>query len=70
MRGSEVYRSVAGDSRSDCKTKLTCIAGYIASLSGDPEYLVRKKLYFYYVEKHYQDIEQLKNEYCPLIFRR
>lgn len=70
MRGNADYRSVNGNSRADCKTKLSCIADYLASVSGEPEYLVRKKLYFYYVETHYQDIESLKREYCPLIFRR
>lgn len=70
MYGSNLYRTIPGDSRSDCKDKLSVITAYIASVSGEPEQLVRKKLYRYYVEKHYRDTERLKSEYCPLIFRR
>lgn len=70
MRGNYHYREITGSSRSDCKDKLSILVSAIASISGEPEYLVRKKLYHYYIEKHYKNITRLKEEYCPLIFRR
>ena len=69
MRGHDSYRMISGDSRSECKDKLTYIVRYLASVSGEPEFLVRKKLYRYYVDLHYTDSSQLKKEYCPLFFR-
>lgn len=69
MRGNGSYRSIPGDSRSDCKDKLTLVVRYLASVSSEPEFLVRKKLYRYYVDQHYTDAYQLKKEYCPLFFR-
>ncbi len=70
MRGNSIYREIGGDSRNDCKTKLEIIADYLSRITGEPVYLVKKRLYRYYVEKHYPDPEKLKQEYCPLIFRR
>ncbi len=70
IRGNPAYREIAGDSRSDCKDKLSILVHAISHISGEPEYLVRKKLYHYYAEKHFRDIVRLKKEYCPLIFRR
>ncbi len=70
IRGNPAYRQIHGDSRSDCKDKLSLLVSAIAMISGEPEYLVRKKLYHYYAEKHYRDPVRLKKEYCPLIFRR
>lgn len=70
MRGVDKYRFTRGDSRADCKEKLTVIANYLVALTGETEHFVRKKLYRYYVEKHYHDIKRLKDEYCPLIFKR
>ena len=70
MRGNDRYRMVPGDSRSDCKDKLSLITAYLSAVTAEPEMLVRKKLYHYYVDKHYRDPYRLKSEYCPLIFRK
>ena len=70
MRGDTKYRMIPGDSRSDCKDKLSLITDYLSTVTAEPEMLVRKKLYSYYVEKHFRDPIRLKKEYCPLIFRK
>lgn len=70
IRGNPAYREITGDSRGECKDKLSILVHVVAAISGEPEYLVRKKLYHYYAEKHYRDVVRLKREYCPLIFRR
>ena len=70
MRGDTKYRMIPGDSRSACKDKLSLITDYLSTVTAEPEMLVRKKLYSYYVEKHFRDPIRLKKEYCPLIFRK
>lgn len=62
------YREIGGDSRSDCKDKLTFIVRGISRYTDEPEVLVRKKLYRYYADNHYRNLRELKADYCSLIF--
>ena len=68
--GDMRYRNIGGDSRSDCKDKLTFIVRGLARITSEPEQFVRKKLYRYYVENRYRNPRELKEDYCSLIFRR
>ena len=62
------YQQIGGDSRSDCKDKLTFLVRGISRYTDEPEILVRKKLYRYYADNHYRDFRELKADYCSLIF--
>ncbi len=62
------YRSIGGDTRSDCKDKMTFIVRGISRYIDEPDVLVRKKLYRYYADNHYRNLRDLKADYCPLIF--
>lgn len=70
IMGDMRYRNIGGDSRSDCKDKLTFIVRGLARITSEPEQFVRKKLYRYYVENRYRNPRELKEDYCSLIFRR
>ncbi|MBR2427476.1 MAG: ATP-binding protein [Lentisphaeria bacterium] len=62
------YRDIGGDSRSDCKDKMTFIVRGISRYTDEPEILIRKKLYRYYADNYYRDLRDLKADYCSLIF--
>ena len=64
------YRAVPGTNRSDCKEKLSLIVHGIVKISGEPESYVRKKLYRYYADNRYRNTQELKEDYCPLIFQQ
>ena len=69
MRDRE-YLSIRSNSRSDCKDKMALLTAYLVNVLNEPEYMVRRKLYRYYIQEHYTNPEELKKEYCPLIFKR
>ncbi len=67
---SNPYREIGGTARSECKDKLSVIVYAIRRLTGESDYMIRKKLYRYYADNRYKDIRELKADYCSLVFRR
>ncbi len=70
MRGDGRYRAISGSSRAECKDKLSLIVDHLIMISGESEQSIRKRVYRYYVDNNYRNIEDLKQDYCSLIFRR
>ena len=70
IMGEEEYQQIPGKSRGDCKDKMSVIVQQLSSLTGEPEYMIRRKLYRYYVQIFYADEHKLKQDYCPLIFKK
>ena len=55
IMSEEQYRKINGNFRSDCKEKLSIMVQYLLRLSGEPESMIRRKLYRYYVQQYYSD---------------